>query len=233
MSLLEVERASSFYGDFQALYDISLAVEEGERFAVIGSNGAGKSTLLRMIAGLLPARGGSIRFDGRPIDALRVHERVGLGISMVPEGRRIFPSLSVEENLLVGGYRRGRRRGWDRRRVYDLFPLLRDRARRSAAVLSGGEQQALAIGRALMNDPRLLLLDEVSLGLAPIVIKDLYQRLPAISEAGTTVLIVEQNVDQALAFADRVTCLLEGRISLQGRSSELSRPAVAAAYFGL
>jgi branched-chain amino acid transport system ATP-binding protein len=233
MSLLEVERASSFYGDFQALYDISLAVEEGERFAVIGSNGAGKSTLLRMIAGLLPARGGSIRFDGRPVDALRVHERVGLGISMVPEGRRIFPSLSVEENLLVGGYRRGRRRGWDRQRVYDLFPLLRDRAGRSAAVLSGGEQQALAIGRALMNDPRLLLLDEVSLGLAPIVIRDLYERLPAISEAGTTVLIVEQNVDQALAFADRVTCLLEGRISLQGRSAELSRPAVAAAYFGV
>jgi branched-chain amino acid transport system ATP-binding protein len=233
MSLLEVERASSFYGDFQALYDISLAVEEGERFAVIGSNGAGKSTLLRMIAGLLPARGGSIRFGGRPIDGLRVHERVGLGISLVPEGRRIFPSLSVEENLLVGGYRRGRRRGWDVRRVYDLFPLLRERARRSAAVLSGGEQQALAIGRALMNDPRLLLLDEVSLGLAPIVIKDLYERLPAISEAGTTILIVEQNVDQALGFADRVTCLLEGRISLQGRPSELSRPAIATAYFGI
>ncbi len=233
MSLLEVERASSFYGDFQALYDISLSIEQGERFAVIGSNGSGKSTLLRMIAGLLPTRGGSIRFDGRPIDALRVHERVALGISLVPEGRRIFPSLSVEENLLVGGYRRGRRRGWDLRLVYDLFPLLRDRARRSAAVLSGGEQQALAIGRALMNDPRLLLLDEVSLGLAPIVIKDLYERLPAISEAGTTVLIVEQNVDQALAFADRVTCLLEGRISLQGRPSELSRPTVAAAYFGL
>lgn len=233
MSLLEVERASSFYGDFQALYDISLAVEEGERFAVIGSNGAGKSTLLRMIAGLLPARGGSIRFDGRPIDALRVHERVGLGISLVPEGRRIFPSLSVEENLLVGGYRRGRRRGWDLRRVYDLFPLLRERARRSAAVLSGGEQQALAIGRALMNDPRLLLLDEVSLGLAPIVIHELYERLPTISQAGTTVLIVEQNVDQALGFADRVTCLLEGRISLEGRPSELSRPAISAAYFGI
>jgi branched-chain amino acid transport system ATP-binding protein len=233
VSLLEVERASSFYGDFQALYDVSLAIEEGERFAVIGSNGAGKSTLLRMIAGLLPARGGTIRFDGRPIDALRVHERVGLGISLVPEGRRIFPSLSVEENLLVGGYRRGGRRGWDLRRVYDLFPLLRERARRSAAVLSGGEQQALAIGRALMNDPRLLLLDEVSLGLAPVVIRDIYAQLPAISAAGTTVMIVEQNIDQALGVADRVTCLLEGRIALAGRPAELTREAISAAYFGI
>jgi branched-chain amino acid transport system ATP-binding protein len=232
VSLLEVRGASSFYGDFQALFDISLAVEEGERFAMIGSNGAGKSTLLRMVAGLLPVRGGAIHLDGRPIDALLTHERVKLGISLVPEGRRIFPSLSVEENLLIGSYR-GRRGPWDIGRVYELFPLLKERARRSAAVLSGGEQQALAIGRALMNNPRLLLLDEVSLGLAPIVIRELYDRLPAIAAAGTTMLIVEQNIDQALGVADRVTCLLEGRISLAGRPAELTREAIAAAYFGI
>jgi branched-chain amino acid transport system ATP-binding protein len=232
VSLLEVRGASSFYGDFQALYDISLAVEEGERFAMIGSNGAGKSTLLRMIAGLLPARGGGIRFDGQAIDALPTHERVKLGVSLVPEGRRVFPSLSVEENLLIGGYR-GRRGHWGLGRVYELFPLLKERARRSAAVLSGGEQQALAIGRALMNNPRLLLLDEVSLGLAPVVIRELYDRLPAIAAAGTTVLIVEQNIDQALGVADRVACLLEGRISLAGRPAELTREAIAAAYFGI
>jgi len=232
VSLLEVRGASSFYGDFQALYDISLAVQEGERFAMIGSNGAGKSTLLRMIAGLLPARGGGIRFDGQAIDALPTHERVKLGVSLVPEGRRVFPSLSVEENLLIGGYR-GRRGHWGLGRVYEVFPLLKERARRSAAVLSGGEQQALAIGRALMNNPRLLLLDEVSLGLAPVVIRELYDRLPAIAAAGTTVLIVEQNIDQALGVADRVACLLEGRISLAGRPAELTREAIAAAYFGI
>jgi branched-chain amino acid transport system ATP-binding protein len=232
MSLLEVNGASSFYGDFQALFDIWLKVEEGERFAMIGSNGAGKSTLLRMIAGLLPVRGGTIRFDGQAIDDLPVHQRVSLGISLVPEGRRIFPSLSVEENLLIGRYRK-RPGPWDVGRVYELFPLLKERAHGSAAVLSGGEQQALAIGRALMNNPRLLLLDEVSLGLAPIVIRELYDRLPVIAASGTTVLVVEQNIDQALAMADRVTCLLEGRTSLEGRPAELTREAITAAYFGI
>jgi branched-chain amino acid transport system ATP-binding protein len=232
VSLLEVAGASSFYGDFQALFDIWLNVEEGERFAMIGSNGSGKSTLLGMIAGLLPVRGGTIRFDGHAIDALPTHERVKLGISLVPEGRRVFPSLSVEENLLIGGYRK-RPGPWNVKRVYEVFPLLGERAHRSAAVLSGGEQQALAIGRGLMNNPRLLLLDEVSLGLAPVVIRDLYDRLPVIAAAGTTVLIVEQNIDQALGVADRVTCLLEGRISLAGRPAELSRDAITAAYFGI
>jgi branched-chain amino acid transport system ATP-binding protein len=232
MSLLEVERVNSFYGDFQALYEVSLAVDAGETLAIIGANGAGKSTLLNVIAGLFPNRGGAIRFDGRLIDRLPTHLRVELGISLVPEGRRVFPSLSVRENLLIGAYR-NRRGPWDVPAVLQLFPLLASRRNQHAAVLSGGEQQALAIGRALMANPRLLLLDEVSLGLAPVVVKQLYEAIPSIAAAGTTVLLVEQNIEQALAAAARVCCLLEGRIALTGRPAELSRDAIVAAYFGI
>jgi branched-chain amino acid transport system ATP-binding protein len=232
MSLLEAQRVNAFYGDFQALFGLDLDIKEGETVAIIGSNGAGKSTLLKLIAGLLPMRGGHLRYDGRAIDGLRTHDRVRAGISLVPEGRRIFPSLSVEENLQVGAYH-GRPGHWDLGRVKELFPVLAERARRSAAVLSGGEQQALAIGRALMANPRLLLLDEVSLGLAPIIIRQLYAALPAITATGTTVLLVEQNVDQALSAAARVHCLLEGRITLSGRPAELSRAQISSAYFGI
>jgi branched-chain amino acid transport system ATP-binding protein len=232
LTLLDIERASSFYGDLQALFDVSLHVDEGEVVAIIGSNGAGKSTLLRLIAGLQPASGGEIRYDGRGINNVKAHLRVGTGISLVPEGRRIFPSLSVEENLRIGTYR-GRPGPWGVGAVYDLFPILRDRARRSGAVLSGGEQQALAIGRALMANPRLLLLDEVSLGLAPVVIRQLYMALPTIVANGATVLLVEQSVDQALAAADRLYCLLEGRISLAGVPAQLTRSQITTAYFGL
>ena len=221
MSLLDVDQVSSYYGDFQALHDLSLAVDAGQTMAIIGANGAGKSTLLNVIAGLIPNRAGSVRFDGRAIDSLPAHARVELGISLVPEGRRVFPSLSVAENLLIGAYRK-RAGPWDMPAVFDLFPLLRERAERSAAVLSGGEQQALAIGRALMANPRLLLLDEVSLGLAPIVVNQLYAGMPVIASAGTTILLVEQNIEQALAAAASVYCLLEGRISLAGRTAELS-----------
>jgi branched-chain amino acid transport system ATP-binding protein len=231
VSLLSVERVSSFYGDFQALFDVSLTVNESETVAIIGANGAGKSTLLRLIAGLLPTRGGEVRFADQAVDNLAAHARVALGISLVPEGRRIFPSLSVDENLLIGSYRR-RAGPWRLATVRELFPILADRGRRSAAVLSGGEQQALAIGRALMANPRLLLLDEVSLGLAPIVISQLYAALPRIREGGTSILLVEQNIDQALAAAERAYCLLEGRISLAGRPVELSRADVTRAYFG-
>lgn len=232
MSLLEVEGASSFYDDLQALFDVSLRVDEGETVGIIGANAAGKSTLLNMIAGLQPARAGAVRYDGASIDGVPAHLRVGMGVSLVPEGRRIFASLTVEENLRIGTYR-GRRGPWDLAAIFELFPILGERAARSGAVLSGGEQQVLAIGRALMANPRLLLLDEVSLGLAPIVVKQLYDALPAIAAKGATILLVEQSVDQALAAADRVYCLLEGRISLTGLPSELTRAQITSAYFGL
>jgi branched-chain amino acid transport system ATP-binding protein len=232
VTLLEVDGASSFYGDFQALFDVSLVVGEGEAIAIIGANGAGKSTLLRLIAGLLPIASGEVRYAGSTVNDLPTHARVSSGISLVPEGRRVFPSLSVDENLMVGAYRRRPGR-WDVAEVRRLFPILAELGRRPAAVLSGGEQQALAIGRALMANPRLLLLDEVSLGLAPIVISQLYAALPRIRESGTSILLVEQNIDQALAAADRAYCLLKGRVTLSGRPAELSRADVTRAYFGV
>ena len=232
MKLLEIEDASSFYGDFQALFGVSLHVDAGETVAIIGANGAGKSTLLRAIAGLMPMRQGAVRFEGRPIGHLATHRRVERGISLVPEGRRVFPSLSVRENLLVGRTT-GRKGAWTLDSVMDLFPSLRPLANRSGAVLSGGEQQAVAIGRALMANPRLLLLDEVSLGLAPIIIRQLYDALPSISTSGTTILLVEQNVDTALAASDRIYCLLEGRLVLSGVPADLGRERVTTAYFGI
>ena len=229
--LLEVESVESFYGDFQALFGVSIEIAEGETVAIIGANGAGKSTLLATIAGSMAPRSGDVRFDGQSLGRLPAHKRVRLGISLVPEARHIFPSLTVEENLLVGA--RARRPGpWSAKRIYDLFPLLEPLARRSAAALSGGEQQAVAIGRALMSNPRLLLLDELSLGLAPIVIDQLYARLGEIAESGATVVLVEQDVVRALATAGRAYCMLEGRVSLQGASHDLSRDEVTAAYFG-
>ncbi|MCC6224185.1 MAG: ABC transporter ATP-binding protein [Thermoleophilia bacterium] len=230
--MLSLEGVRGFYGDFQALFDVSLSVEEGETAAIIGANGAGKSTLLAAIAGSLARVEGAIRFDGSPIDGLPPHARVGLGISLVPEGRRIFPSLSVEENLLLGAYT-GRPGPWDTTRVYELFPLLARVAGSPGARISGGEQQALAIGRALMANPRLLLLDEVSLGLAPIVVGQLYAAMPEIAGLGTTILLVEQDVGQALGAAARVYCLLEGRVSLQGRPGELASEQITVAYFGV
>jgi branched-chain amino acid transport system ATP-binding protein len=232
MNLLDVERLDAYHGDLQALSAVSMSVAERETVAIIGANGAGKSTLLGTIAGLLPIRGGELRYDGTSLAGIPAHRRVRLGIALVPEGRRIFPSLTTEENLLVGAYA-GRKGPWTMARVLELFPLLRDRRKRSAAVLSGGEQQALAIGRALMANPRLLLLDEVSLGLAPVVVKQLYAALPAITDTGSTIVLVEQNVDQALAVASRVYCLLEGRVALAGGRSQFTREQISAAYFGL
>jgi branched-chain amino acid transport system ATP-binding protein len=231
VTLLSLDGIDSFYGDFQALFGVSLEVHEGETLAIIGANGAGKSTTLGTVAGTVGAAAGAIRYDGQDVGALPPHARVELGISLVPEGRRIFPSLSVEENLLIGSYRH-RSGPWTTARIYELFPLLAPIARRSGSKLSGGEQQALAIGRALMSNPRLLLLDEVSLGLAPIVVRALYEAIPAIARAGTTILLVEQDVRRALHAADRVYCMLEGRISLHGRSSELGDDQVMTAYFG-
>ena len=230
-TVLEVRGLAAGYGDFQALFDIDLAVDDGETLAVIGANGAGKSTLLGTLAGLVPATAGSVRFAGDDLLAVPHHGRVGLGIALVPEGRHLFPSLTVEENLLVGAHSRRPGR-WDVDRVLEVFPLVRPLLARPADVLSGGERQAVAIGRALMANPRLLLLDEVSLGLAPVVVKQLYAALPAVIGEGTTVLLVEQDISQALAVADRVVCLLEGRISLEGVPAGLDRARITEAYFG-
>lgn len=232
MSLLEVDDISSGYGSFQALFNVSLRIEEGEKHAIIGANGAGKSTLLRTICGLIRTENEKVRFAGQPIGQLPPHKRVDLGISYVPEGRWVFPSLTVHENLLVGAH--SRRAGvWTVDKIYELFPLLARLRQRQALSLSGGEQQALAIGRGLMANPRLLLLDEVSLGLAPIVVERIYAAMPAIADVGTTVLLVEQDVGQAMNFADRVTCMLEGRLVLQGVPGELAHDDIVAAYFGV
>ena len=232
MSLLEVDSIDVRYGDFQALYGVSVSVAAGETLAIIGANGAGKSTLMKALAGLMTPSSGSISFEGRDITAMPSFKRVGLGIALTPEGRRIFPSLSVEENLLVGGHTR-RKGPWELGSVYEAFPLVADRKDRIGIHLSGGEQQAVAIGRALMSNPSLLLLDEVSLGLAPVVVEQIYAALPAITGAGTTVLVVEQDVNQALKVSDRVQCMLEGRTVLEGAAGTLTRDQIATAYFGI
>jgi branched-chain amino acid transport system ATP-binding protein len=230
-ALLDLVDVDVHYGDLQAVFGVSLALAEGETLAVLGANGAGKSTLLKAITGMLPTTAGDVRYGGRSLSGIPAHRRAGMGIALVPEGRRLFPSLTVEENLLVGGHR-AQPGPWHRRSVYDLFPLLAPLRKRPASVLSGGEQQAVAIGRALMSNPRLLLLDEVSLGLAPIVVKQLYAALPAITAAGATVLVVEQDMRQAMAVADRVHCLLEGRTALEADVAEVTADQVANAYFG-
>jgi branched-chain amino acid transport system ATP-binding protein len=232
MSLLEIENASVYYEDFQALYDLNIKIEEGEIFACIGANGAGKSTMLKTVAGVLTPRRGRILFDGQPIDHMPTYKRVEVGISSVPEGRRVFPSLTVHENLIIGAYR-NRKGPWTTDTIYELFPLLQPLRKRQAAGLSGGEQQALAIGRALMANPRLILMDEVSLGLAPVVIKRIYDAFPTLIGNGTTILVVEQDVQHVLTVAGHVACFLEGRIALQGRPSELTNEQITAAYFGV
>jgi len=232
MSVLELQEVDVFYGDFQALFKVSFKVEEGQTFACIGANGGGKSTLLRTIAGLQRPTSGKVLFHGDPVDQVPAHDRVGMGIALVPEGRRVFPSLTVFENLQIGAYG-GRKGDWNTDSVMELFPLLKPLVKRQASSLSGGEQQALAIGRALMANPQLLLLDEVSLGLAPVVIKRIYEAMVHLVDTGTTILVVEQDVQHVLTVADHVACFLEGRISLEGKPSDLSSEAITAAYFGM
>jgi branched-chain amino acid transport system ATP-binding protein len=229
--LLEVRALDAYYGDFQALFSVSLAVAPGEVVAVIGANGAGKSTLLNSIAGVIGSRHNAILLRGEPIGDLPAHAVVARGIALVPEGRRLFSSLSLEENLLIGG-QLGRSGPWNLARIYELFPALAERADLPSMALSGGQQQMAAIGRALMSNPSLLLCDELSLGLAPIVVRDLYARLPQIVSEGCSLIIVEQDVVQALNAAKQVYCLQEGRVALAGRSAALSREAISAAYFG-
>ena len=230
--LLEVFALDAYYGDFQALFGVSLAITAGEIVAVIGANGAGKSTLLKSIAGAMRTRRDAVIFDGVPIGAMPAHAVLAHGLALVPEGRRLFPSLTVEENLLIGG-QLGRPGPWNLSRVYQIFPALAERAHLPATALSGGQQQMAAIGRALMSNPKLLLCDEISLGLAPIIIRDIYARLPDIVAEGITLAIVEQDIAQALKIASHVYCLQEGRISLAGQSKTLTREKISAAYFGV
>jgi branched-chain amino acid transport system ATP-binding protein len=230
--LLEVRALDAHYGDFQALFGVSMRVEQGEVVAVIGANGAGKSTLLKCIAGAIKSRENSILLNGVPIGGEPAHEVVARGIAMVPEGRRLFPSLTVEENLLIGG-QLGRKGPWGLKRIYELFPMLEERRRQPAPSLSGGQQQMVAIGRALMANPRLLLCDEISLGLAPIVIRDIYARIPQIAAEGLSLIVVEQDIVQALKTARHVYCLQEGRVALHGEAKSLTREKISAAYFGV
>jgi branched-chain amino acid transport system ATP-binding protein len=232
VALLETRALTAFYGDFQALYGIDTELAAGETLAIIGANGAGKSTYLRAVTGLIGRAPGSVLFDGEPIGGLGASAIMRRGIAMVPEGRRLFPSLSVAENLLIGAYGRKTRGYWTLDTVYALFPILEERAASPSPALSGGEQQMAAIGRALMSNPRLLLCDEISLGLAPIVIRDIYLALRRVKETGTSIVLVEQDIAQAMRAADRVYCFQEGRLSLAGRPAELTREMIHAAYFG-
>jgi branched-chain amino acid transport system ATP-binding protein len=230
-TVLQISHLNAFYGQFQALFDVSLSVEAGEVLAIIGANGAGKSTLLRSIAGLMRVPAESVAFRGQRVGGLSANEMVKKGVTLVPEGRRLFPSLSVEENLLIGGQlkRPGR---WTLDAVFSLFPVLRDRRKVPATSLSGGQQQMCAIGRALMSNPEFIMFDEISLGLAPVVIKGIYAALPDVISGGAGAIIVEQDITRALEVATRVICLQEGSISLEGRPGELDRAAISAAYFG-
>jgi branched-chain amino acid transport system ATP-binding protein len=233
MALIETHGLTAFYGDFQALFGVDMHVDEGETVAVIGANGAGKSTLLRSISGLIRNAPEQILYEGRKIGALPAPDIVCQGIAMVPEGRRLFPSLSVEENLLIGRYGRSGGGLWGLEAIYDLFPVLKERRNSPGTALSGGQQQMVAVGRALMSNPRVLLCDEVSLGLAPVIIKDIYAAFPKIRATGASIVIIEQDIGQALKVADRVYCMMEGRVTLTGAPASLSRDDIHAAYFGV
>jgi branched-chain amino acid transport system ATP-binding protein len=230
-SILTIENLQSFYGDFRALHGVSLKLKKGQVLSLIGSNGAGKSTLLKSICGLVSKKIGSITWKGENITSFTASEIVKRGIALVPEGRRLFPSLSVEENLILGGHV-ARPGPWSLAAVYDLFPILREKRVVPSTSLSGGQQQMVAIGRALMSNPELILLDELSLGLAPIVIKDIYAQLPRISAGGMSVILVEQDVTRALTAANHFMCIQEGRVSLQGAPKAFTRDQISAAYFG-
>ena len=231
-TILEIRKLDAHYGDFQALYGVDMAVAKGEVLAIIGANGAGKTTLMRSITGLLTNGPGQIQYRGKDISTLRADQVASLGLAMVPEGRQLFPSLSVKENLMIGG-QVGRKGPWDLAAVYRMFPILHERKDQASTSLSGGQQQMVAIGRALMANPDLILFDEISLGLAPIIIKDIYDALPDIIGEGMSALIVEQDITKALSVSNRVYCLQEGRVSLEGDADKVSREEISRAYFGI
>lgn len=231
-ALLQTHDLAAFYGDFQALFGIDFEMNAGETIAIIGANGAGKSTFLKAITGLLKTSKDAVRFDGECIGGTAPGNIVKKGIAMVPEGRRLFPSLSVEENLLIGAYTK-RTGPWNLETVCQLFPILRERRNSPGTALSGGQQQMVAIGRALMSNPTLLICDEISLGLAPIVVKEIYDAMPSITADGLSVIVVEQDVGTARKVSDRLYCMQEGRVSLTGKSDEITHEQISKAYFGI
>ncbi|MGY4320532.1 ABC transporter ATP-binding protein [Bradyrhizobium sp. B097] len=231
MALLDVNGLQIFYGDLQAVFDMNFTVADGEAVALVGANGAGKSTFLKALVGLNEERRGAVHFDGIDISQMPAEEVSRLGLIMVPEGRLLFDSLTIEENLLMGSVNR-RKGSWTLRRVFDLFPILEERRRMFPGQLSGGQQQMAAIGRALMSNPRLLLCDEISLGLAPVVVEQIYRSFADIRREGTAVVLVEQDVKRALATSERIYCLLKGRVSLTGPAQGLQPEQLTHAYFG-
>lgn len=234
-TILKIDNLDVYYGDMQAVWDISLTVEAGQIISIIGANGAGKSTTLRSVAGLMPPSKGRIEFMGRDITALKPFQTVAEGIALVPEGRRIFPSLTVKENLLIGAYTpRARKRAQVAcQKIYNLFPILGERASQLGTNLSGGEQQILAIGRALMSEPKLILFDEISLGLAPLIIKDIYEKIKEINREGITVVLVEQDIKRSLKASSWTYIFQEGHIALSGDPAVLTEEEVKKAYFGV
>jgi branched-chain amino acid transport system ATP-binding protein len=230
-TLLEITDLDVFYGDFQALFGVSMSVTRGCATALVGANGAGKTTLLRTIAGAQAASAGAVSYGGLDITAAPPHRRIGRGIALVPEGRKLFPSLTVEENIQVGAAAAASAQ-WPLQRIYETFPMIAQRRRQRASTLSGGEQQAVAIARALAAGPSLLLLDEISLGLAPVVVEGLYETLSGLRSAGATIVLVEQDLRRAMDACDDLVCLLEGRVALATPVADVTRDQVVAAYFG-
>jgi branched-chain amino acid transport system ATP-binding protein len=232
--LLSTHGLKAFYGDFQALFGIDFEIAAGEIVSLIGANGAGKSTFLKAIMGAITVEPGMVMLDGHPTGGVAPHRMVGQGVAIVPEGRRLFTGMSVEDNLRVAIDHAARGQGtWSLTRVYELFPILKEKRRDLVQSLSGGQQQMVAIGRALLNQPRVLLCDEISLGLAPRVIGEIYAAIPSISQAGTAIVLVEQDVGLAKKASDRLYCMLEGKVTLTGRSDDISREEISAAYFGV
>jgi branched-chain amino acid transport system ATP-binding protein len=232
MTLLETKGLTASYGQFRALFGVDVSLSAGETVAIIGANGAGKSTLLRSITGILRNDAGMVLHRGDAIGTLPPESVMQRGIAMVPEGRKLFPSLSVEENLKIGGQVRKAAGPWSLDAIYDLFPILREKRNVPGTALSGGQQQMVAIGRALMSNPEVLLCDEISLGLAPVVIRDIYAAMPRIKASGAAIIVVEQDIGRALSVADRVYCMMEGRVTLAAPAATVSRAAIHTAYFG-
>jgi branched-chain amino acid transport system ATP-binding protein len=231
MKLIEVERLEAFYGDMQALFGVSLELAEKECLALVGANGAGKSTLLRCLVGLNQRVRGAIRFDGKDIVGIAAEKIARSGIAMVPEGRMLFAELTVEENLTMGMLTK-RTGNWTLPRVYELFPILAERRRQMAITLSGGQQQMVAIGRGLLSNPRVMLCDEISLGLAPVVVGQIYDSFRIIRAEGMSLVVVEQDINRALSVSDRLICLLKGQVTLEARSADVDMTRLTAAYFG-